>query len=107
MKNPDTIILKSERTYGGLYDRVDPFMITLGFQVMLSAKRCVAMVATGKMKQTVVRVAMFSEPTLEYPITLFPKYIPEVIFCCDRLTADHPLSHKVIPLSNENTGEDR
>ena len=105
LKNPDTVILKSERTYGGLYERVDPFMLTIGFKIMLSAKRCVAMVTTGKMKQTVVRVAMFSEPTLEYPITLFPKYIPHVTFCCDRLTADHPLSHDVIPLSNENTGE--
>ena len=64
------------------------------------------MVATGKLKPTVIRVAMFSEPTLEYPITLFPKYVPEVIFCCDRKRADHPLSYDEIILSNENMGRD-
>ena len=88
-------MLKRERTYGGLYDRVDPFMITLGFQVVLSARRCVAMVITGKMKQAVVRFAIFSEPTLESPITLFPKYISEVIFCCDQYTEGHLISHDV------------
>ena len=104
MKNPDSTVLRSERVYGGMYDRVDPFMVTIGMKILLSAKRAVAMVTTGKMKQTVIRVAMFSEPTLEYPITLFPKYVPEVIFCCDKLSADHPLSHEVIELSNENMG---
>ena len=106
VKNLDSIILKSVRTYGGLYDVIDPFMITLGFKTLLTARRCVAMVATGKLKPTVIRVAMFSEPTLEYPITLFPKYVPEVIFCCDRKSADHPLSYDEIILSNENMGRD-
>ena len=105
MKNPDSTVLRSERVYGGMYDRVDPFMITIGMKILLSAKRAVAMVTTGKMKQTVIRVAMFSEPTLEYPITIFPKYVPEVIFCCDKLSCDHPLSHEVIELSNENMPE--
>lgn len=105
MKNPDSTVLRSERVYGGMYDRVDPFMVTIGMKILLSAKRAVAMVTTGKLKQTVIRVAMFSEPTLEYPITIFPKYVPEVIFCCDKLSADHPLSHEVIELSNENMGD--
>lgn len=103
-KNPDNIVAKSERSFGGCYDLCDHFMVTIGFGIMCSAKRCVAMITTGKWKQTVIRVLMFSEPTLEYPATLFTKYIPEVTICCDKLTADHPLSHEEIILSNENSG---
>ena len=44
-------------------------------------------------EKTVLRVAMFSEPTLEYPVTLFPKYVPDITLLCDEFTADHPLSH--------------
>ena len=77
------------------YDRVPPRSVTLGFKTMLSAKRAVYMIATGDWKKTVVRVALFSEPTLEYPVTLLPKYIPEVILCCNQDTADHPMSHEI------------
>ena len=103
-KNVDSIIMKSERNFGGMYDRCDPFMLTLGFQVLLSAKRAVFMVTTGKWKSTAIRVMMFSEPTLEYPATLMPAHIPEVIIACDRVTATHPLEGKEIILSNENYG---
>ncbi len=48
---------------------------------------------------------MFSEPTLEYPVTLFPKHIPEVIVLADRFTATHPMSKGKIVLSAENTGK--
>ena len=51
------------------------------------------MITTGSWKKTVLRVAMFSEPTLEYPVTLFPKYVPDITLLCDEFTADHPLSH--------------
>ena len=52
------------------------------------------MVTTGAWKQTVVRVALFSEPTTEYPVTLFPRYVPECVLYCDRGTADHVISRK-------------
>ena len=103
-KNVDSIIMKSERNFGGMYDRCDPFMLTLGFQVLLSARRAVFMVTTGKWKSTAIRVMMFSEPTLEYPATLMPAYIPEVVIACDSVTAKHPLEEKEIILSNENYG---
>ena len=79
--------------------------MTIGFKSMLSARRCVAMICTGEWKQTVLRVLMFSEPTLEYPVTLFPKHIPEVIVLADRFTATHPMSKGKIVLSAENTGK--
>lgn len=106
-KNVDSIIMKSERNFGGMYDRCDPFMLTLGFQVLLSAKRAVFMVTTGKWKSTAIRVMMFSEPTLEYPATLMPAHIPEVVIACDSVTAKHPLEEKEIILSNENYGSGR
>ena len=93
--NEDTIVALSHRSFGGCYDRVPPRSVTLGFKTMLSAKRAVYMIATGDWKKTVVRVALFSEPTLEYPVTLLPKYIPEVILCCNQDTADHPMSHEI------------
>lgn len=93
--NEDTIVALSERSFGGCYDRVPPRAVTLGFKAMLSARRAVLMIATGSWKQTVVRVALFSEPTLEYPITLVTNRVPEVILACDRHTADHPLAHSV------------
>ena len=90
---PDNIIQYSERDFGGCYDLCNPMMLTIGMKVMLSAKRAVYMITTGSWKETVVRVAMFSEPTLEYPVTLFPKYVPDITLLCDEFTADHPLSH--------------
>jgi glucosamine-6-phosphate deaminase len=93
--NEDTIVALSQRTFGGCYDRIPPRAVTLGFKAMLSAKRAVLMIATGSWKQTVIRVILFSEPTLEYPVTLLPRYIPEVILACDKETADHPMSHPI------------
>ena len=90
---PDNIIQYSERDFGGCYDLCNPMMLTIGMKVILSAKRAVYMITTGSWKKTVLRVAMFSEPTLEYPVTLFPKYVPDITLLCDEFTADHPLSH--------------
>ena len=95
MKEIQSRQLLSQRTFGGCYDRVPPKAVTLGFKTMLSAKRAVYMIATGSWKQTVVRVALFSEPTLEYPVTLLPKYIPDVTLFCNVDTADHPMSHEI------------
>jgi glucosamine-6-phosphate deaminase len=91
----DTIVALSHRTFGACYDRVPPRAITIGCKIMLSAKKAVLMVATGNWKKTVVRIAMFSEPTLEYPVTLLPRYIPEVTLYCDDETIDHPMSYDI------------
>ena len=93
--NEDTIVALSQRSFGGCYDRVPPKSITIGFSIICSAKRAVYMIATGAWKQTTVRVALFSEPTLEYPVTILPKYIPDITLCCDENTADHPMSHEL------------
>lgn len=89
--NEDTLIALSERDIGSFVQVVPPMAVTIGFKAMLSAKRAVFMVTTGSWKRTVVRVLMFSEPTVEYPATLFPKYIPDVIVLVDPNTAAPPI----------------
>lgn len=93
--NEDTIVALSQRSFGACYDRIPPKSITVGFGMICSAKRAVYMIATGSWKQTAVRVALFSEPTLEYPVTILTKYIPDITLCCDEFTADHPMSHQI------------
>lgn len=89
--NEDTVIALSERECGGLSDAIPPMAVTLGFHAILSAKRAVFIITTGAWKQTVIRVLLFAEPTLEYPATLLTDRIPECILCCDQFTATHPL----------------
>lgn len=91
--NPDTLIAYAERGYGGNTDMCNPMMITLGFKSMLTAKKAVYMITTGSWKQTILRIAMFSEPTTEYPVTLFQGTVPHCVLFADRDTADHVLSH--------------
>lgn len=92
--NDDSLIAMSQRSFGACLDRIPPKAITLGFKVICSAKRAVYMVATGAWKQTVCRILLFSEPTAEYPVTILPKYIPEVILYTTEETIDHPMSHE-------------
>ena len=77
----DSMVAMAQRSFGTCLDRVPPKGITIGFGIMITAKRCVYMVATTPpgWKQTVCRILLFSEPTLEYPVTIFPKYVPEII----------------------------
>lgn len=91
--NEDTIVAYAQREFGGCYEAVPPMGITIGMKSILTAKKGIFLVTTGAWKQTVVRVALFSEPTLEFPITLLTNHIPDMLLCCDTKTADHVLSH--------------
>lgn len=90
--NDDTIVALSQRESGGCYDAIPPMAITLGMKSILSARRAVFLITTGSWKQTVIRVLLFSEPTLEYPVTLLTEHIPECVLCCDEFTASHPMA---------------
>lgn len=92
--NDDSLVAMATRSFGCCLDRVPPKAITIGFKIMLSAKRFIYMVGTGSWKQTVCRVILFSEPTLEYPVTLVPKYVPDVTLFTTDDTIDHPISHE-------------
>jgi glucosamine-6-phosphate deaminase len=88
--NEDTLIAVSQRRAGGCSHVVPPMAITLGMAELLSARRIRLAIDTGAWKQTVLRVLLFSQPTLEYPVTLVQGH-PDVMVVVDRLTAESPL----------------
>jgi glucosamine-6-phosphate deaminase len=89
--NEDTIVALAQRTFGGAYQFVPPMSITLGLRECLSAARVRLYSDTGAWKQTAFRVALFSEPTPEYPITLLQRH-RDALITATRETASHPLS---------------
>jgi glucosamine-6-phosphate deaminase len=89
--NADTIVALAQRTFGGAYQFVPPMSITLGMRECLSAARIRLYSDTGAWKQTAFRVALFAEPTPEYPITLLQRH-PDALITATRETASHPLA---------------
>jgi glucosamine-6-phosphate deaminase len=65
--------------------------ITLGMRECLSAKKVRVYSDTGSWKQTALRVALFSEPVTEYPITLLQRH-PDARIMATLETARHPIS---------------
>jgi len=88
--NLDTIIALANRTFGSAYQFVPPMSITLGMRECLSARRVRVYSDTGAWKQTAFRVALFSEPTPEYPLTLLQRH-PDAIITATLDTARHPI----------------
>ena len=89
--NIDTIIALAQRTFGAAYQFVPPMSITLGIRECLSAKKVRVYSDTGAWKQTALRVALFSPPTPEYPMTLLQTH-PDAIITATLETARHPIS---------------
>lgn len=89
--NLDTILALAQRTFGGAYQFVPPMSVTLGVKECLSARRVRVYSDTGSWKQTALRVALFSDPTPEYPITLLQRH-PDALITATEETAGHPIS---------------
>ncbi|MGC2298241.1 MAG: hypothetical protein WA476_05515, partial [Acidobacteriaceae bacterium] len=89
--NIDTILSLAQRSFGAAYQFVPPMSITLGLRECLSAKKVRVYSDTGSWKQTALRVALFSEPVSEYPITLLQLH-PDARITATRETARHPIS---------------
>jgi glucosamine-6-phosphate deaminase len=89
--NIDTIIALAQREFGTAYQFVPPMSITLGVRECLSARKVRVYSDTGAWKQTALRVALFSEPTPEYPMTLLQRH-PDAIITATLETARHPIS---------------
>lgn len=89
--NIDTIIALAERSFGAAYQFVPPMSVTLGVRECLSAKKVRVYSDTGSWKQTALRVALFSEPVTEYPITLLQQH-PDARITATLETARHPIS---------------
>ena len=89
--NIDTILTLANRTFGAAYQFVPPMSITLGIKECMSAKKIRVFSDTGAWKQTALRVALFSGPDAEYPMTLLQEHSDAVI-TATRETAEHPIS---------------
>jgi glucosamine-6-phosphate deaminase len=89
--NLDTIIALAQRTFGAAYQFVPPMSVTLGMKECLSARKVRLFSDTGAWKQTALRVALFSPPTPEYPITLLQEH-PDALITATVETARHPVS---------------
>ena len=89
--NLDTILALAQRTFGSAYQFVPPMSITLGVRECMSAKKVRVYSDTGAWKQTALRVALFSEPNPEYPMTLLQRHSDAVITATEE-TARHPIS---------------
>ena len=89
--NIDTIIALGQRNFGGAYQFSPPMSVTLGVKECLSAKKVRVFSDTGAWKQTALRVALFSDETAEYPMTLLQNH-PDAIITATFDTARHPIS---------------
>ena len=89
--NLDTIITLGQRSFGAAYQFVPPMSITLGVKECLSAKKVRVFSDTGDWKQTALRVALFSEETAEYPLTLLQNHA-DAIITATYDTARHPIA---------------
>ena len=89
--NMDTILALAHRTFGAAYQFVPPMSITLGMRECLSAAKVRLFSDTGAWKQTAFRVALFAEPTPQYPITLLQRH-PDALITATLETARHPIS---------------
>jgi glucosamine-6-phosphate deaminase len=89
--NLDTVIALAQRTFGTAYQFVPPMSVTLGMRECLSARKIRLFSDTGAWKQTALRVALFSLPTPEYPITLLQEH-PDALITATVDTARHPVS---------------
>ena len=89
--NADTVLALAQRTFGTAYQFVPPMSITLGMRECLSAAKVRLFSDTGAWKQTAFRVALFADPTPEYPLTLLQRH-PDAILTATVETARHPIS---------------
>ncbi|HZQ24291.1 MAG TPA: hypothetical protein VFA89_15995 [Terriglobales bacterium] len=89
--NLDTVLALAQRTFGSAYQFVPPMSITLGIKQCMSAKKVRVYSDTGAWKQTALRVALFSEPSTEYPMTLLQRHKNAMITATQE-TARHPIS---------------
>ena len=89
--NPDTILALSQRGLGAAWQFVPPMCITLGVKECMKAKKIRVYSATGAWKQTALRVALFAEPSPEYPITLLQEH-QDALITASEDTARHPFA---------------
>ncbi len=89
--NFDTLIALSQRAFGTAWQFQPAMSLTLGAKECMKAKKVRIYSATGAWKQTALRIALFSEPTPEYPATLLSEH-PDARVTVTEETARHPFA---------------
>jgi glucosamine-6-phosphate deaminase len=87
----DTIVAHSQRALGGNHAGVPPMAVTLGMSELLNARRVRLYTDSGAWKQTILRIILFAEPTVDYPATLVSGH-PDVAIVVDEASAACPSS---------------
>ena len=86
----DTLIAHAHRSAGGNVYAVPPMAVTLGMADLLAAPRVRLYLDTGAWKRTILRILLFGEPDVDYPVTLLHGH-PDVRVVADRESAACPL----------------
>jgi glucosamine-6-phosphate deaminase len=89
--NADTVLALAQRELGGAFQFVPPMSVTLGMSEILGARRIRLFSDSGPWKQTALRVALFCDPTPDYPITLLQQH-GDSLLTATRETATHPIA---------------
>lgn len=85
----DSIIAHAQRALGGNVSGIPPMAVTLGMRDLLSARRIRLYTDGGPWKQTILRILLLSEPTVDYPVTLATDH-PDVHVVVDAESAAPP-----------------
>jgi glucosamine-6-phosphate deaminase len=85
----DTLIALAQRKLGGNVYGVPPMAMTLGMTELLSARRLRLYTDGGAWKQTIMRILLFAEPTVDFPVTLASEH-PDVHVTLDAASATPP-----------------
>jgi glucosamine-6-phosphate deaminase len=87
--NDETFIAIAHRAAGGNTRAIPPMAVTLGMRDLLGARRMILVSDGGAWKQTILRVMLLHEPTVEYPCT-FVQGHPDACVWVDPATAAAP-----------------
>ena len=91
----DTIIAHAQRSAGGNVFAVPPMAVTLGMSSLLAAPKVRLYIDTGTWKRTILRILLFADPDVDYPVTLVSSH-PDVHVVADRNSAAPPAPSSVI-----------
>jgi glucosamine-6-phosphate deaminase len=83
---PDSVVMNSIRNTGGNPHNFPPMGVTMGFKDILASRRIRMYCPGGAWQRHVVRMAIFGEPSVDYPATLLQDH-PDYVLIVDEETA--------------------
>jgi glucosamine-6-phosphate deaminase len=86
---PETLVINGMQVAGGNFEAVPPMAVTLGMKAILGARRLRLYFNRGEWQKTILRRALFMEPTVRYPVTFIQEH-PDALVTADAATAQPP-----------------